>query len=65
MKRSRELNFLVHRGVTLDDVDVANNCASLFVCQFESRGVGDPSVNSSSSRIDPEDMLEPEIGCER
>lgn len=62
MERSRELNLLVHRRVPFDDVDVAHDRAALFVRQRKRGRVRDPRVNPTPSRVDPEDVLEPEIG---
>lgn len=65
MQRALELDALVHRRVALDDVNIAHDCAALLVRERERGRVRDPRVDPSPPRVDPQDVLEPEIGCRK
>ena len=61
MQRSRQRHLLLLLGPTLDDVNVIDYASPLIIIQAHCALIADPTMNSSTSRIDPQQMPETEI----
>lgn len=61
MQRSNESDFLLLSHSSLDDFDVPDDGFALVIGEIESGGIRYPDVDSSSTRVDVEQMLKSKI----
>ena len=60
MQGSRQVHLLL----TLDDFEVIDDRTAFRVRQCESGGIRNPAMNSSATRVNPEEMLEAKVVCD-
>lgn len=63
MQRSGQVDLLILLGTTFDHLDVVDDCPSLVVRESESSRVRNPAMDSSTTRVDPEEVGETKVIC--